>query len=253
MLNPASRSVNQDVYGVSMTDRVRFGYTLMTEQSGPKDLVEYAVAAERMGFDFEVCSDHYSPWLTSQGHAPYAWTVLGAVAQATTTVELATYVTCPIIRYHPAVVAQKAATLQMLSDGRFILGLGSGENLNEHVTGEGWPPVDQRQDMLDEAITIIRELHDRRADHLGGRLLPGRLGPALGRRPTDAVPIAIAVSGEKSIAAVRPAGRSPDRGRARRRVDHGLGRATSAIRVAHDRSDPDLLGPGSRHRRRAGP
>jgi G6PDH family F420-dependent oxidoreductase len=102
----------------------------MTEQSGPRDLLSYAVAAEEAGFDFEVCSDHYSPWLTSQGHAPYAWSVLGAVAQATSRVELATYVTCPIIRYHPAVVAQKAATLQLLSEGRFILGLGSGENLN---------------------------------------------------------------------------------------------------------------------------
>ena len=109
-----------------MTEQVRFGYTLMTEQSGPRELVGYAVDAERVGFDFEVSSDHYSPWLTSQGHAPYAWTVLGAVAQATQQIELATYVTCPIQRYHPAVVAQKAATLQLLSGGRFILGLGSG-------------------------------------------------------------------------------------------------------------------------------
>ena len=107
---------------------MHFGYTLMAEQSGPRDLVNYAVAAERAGFDFEVCSDHYSPWLLSQGHSPYAWSVQGAVAQATSQVELATYVTCPIIRYHPAVVAQKAATLQLLSEGRFILGLGSGEN-----------------------------------------------------------------------------------------------------------------------------
>ena len=164
----------------------RFGYTLMTEQSGPRDLVRYAVAAEQVGFDFEVCSDHYSPWLVAQGHAPYAWTVLGAVAQATERVELMTYVTCPIIRYHPAVVAQKAATMQVLSDGRFLLGLGSGENLNEHVTGEGWPPIDQRQDMLVEAATIIRELLQRRAGHLGGRLLPGRLGPDLGRARTAA-------------------------------------------------------------------
>src|SRR4051794_11024180 len=111
----------------------RFGYTLMTEQSGPKQLVDYAVKAENAGFDFEVSSDHYSPWLSSQGHASYAWTMLGAVAHATSTVDLYTYVTCPIIRYHPAVVAQKAATLQILSDGRFTLGLGSGENLNEHV------------------------------------------------------------------------------------------------------------------------
>src|SRR5829696_4120745 len=137
---------------------MRFGYTLMTEQSGPRQLVDYAVAAEGAGFDFEVSSDHYSPWLMSQGHAPYAWTVLGAVAQATSRVELATYVTCPIIRYHPAVVAQTAATLQLLSGGRFLLGLGSGENVKEHITGEGWPPVAQRQGMLVEAATIIREL-----------------------------------------------------------------------------------------------
>src|SRR3954464_5539080 len=89
------------------TTVVKFGYTLMTEQSGPKDLVRYAVQAEDVGFDFEVSSDHYSPWLTEQGHAPYAWSVLGAVAHATSRVELATYVTCPTQRYHPAVVAQK--------------------------------------------------------------------------------------------------------------------------------------------------
>jgi len=136
-----------------------FGYTLMTEQSGPKDLVRYAIAAEDAGFDFEVSSDHYSPWLASQGHAPYAWSVLGAVAQATSRVELATYVTCPTLRYHPAVIAQKSATMQLLSDGRFVLGLGAGENLNEHVVGEGWPAVDARQDMLEEAVTIIRALH----------------------------------------------------------------------------------------------
>jgi len=135
-----------------------FGYTLMTEQSGPKELVRYAISAEERGFDFEVCSDHFSPWLTSQGHAPHAWTVLGAVAHATERADLYSYVTCPTMRYHPAIVAQKAATVQILSDGRFTLGLGSGENLNEHIVGEGWPTVRRRQDMLREAIAIIREL-----------------------------------------------------------------------------------------------
>jgi G6PDH family F420-dependent oxidoreductase len=139
-----------------MTD---FGYTLMTEQNGPRELVENAVGAERVGFDFEVMSDHYFPWLSSQGHAPYAWSVLGAVAHATERVGLMTYVTCPTIRYHPAIVAQKAATVQLLAQGRFILGLGSGENLNEHVVGQGWPTVKDRQEMLREAIEIIRELH----------------------------------------------------------------------------------------------
>jgi G6PDH family F420-dependent oxidoreductase len=177
---------------------VRYGYTLMTEQSGPRELVSYAVDAERVGFDFEVSSDHFSPWLTSQGHAPYAWTVLGAVAQATSRVELMTYVTCPIQRYHPAVVAQKAATLQLLSEGRFILGLGSGENLNEHVTGEGWPPIDQRQDMLVEAATIIRELHSGELVTWEGdyfRVDSARIWDA----PEGGVPIGVAVSGEKSV------------------------------------------------------
>ena len=181
----------------------RFGYTLMTEQSGPKDLVAYAVVAESVGFDFEVSSDHYSPWLVSQGHAPYAWSVLGAVAQVTTRVELATYVTCPIVRYHPAVVAQKAATMQLLADGRFILGLGSGENLNEHITGEGWPPVNQRQDMLVEATTLIRELFTGELTTWEGdyyRIDSARLWDC----PDEGVPIALAVSGDKSVARFAP-------------------------------------------------
>ncbi|OBJ72436.1 LLM class F420-dependent oxidoreductase [Mycobacterium sp. 1274756.6] len=138
----------------------RFGYTLMTEQSGPTDLVRYAVAAEQAGFDFLVSSDHFSPWLASQGHAPNAWTVLGAVAHATERAHLYSYVTCPTMRYHPAVVAQQAATVALLSGGRFTLGLGSGENLNEHVIGKGWPSVARRQDMLREAVEIIAALLD---------------------------------------------------------------------------------------------
>src|SRR5690606_65958 len=145
----------------------RFGYTLMTEQAGPKELVRYAAEAERRGFEFEVCSDHDFPWLDSMGHSPYAWSVLGAVAQVTERVELMTYVTCPIMRYHPAVVAQKAATLGVLSDGRFTLGLGAGENLNEHVVGRGWPSVDVRHEMLAEAVEIIRALFG--GDYVGYR------------------------------------------------------------------------------------
>ncbi|WP_433090090.1 LLM class F420-dependent oxidoreductase [Dactylosporangium sp. CA-052675] len=184
---------------------VNFGYTLMTEQSGPRQLVRYAVQAEEIGFDFEVCSDHYSPWLTEQGHAPYAWSVLGAVAHATSRVELATYVTCPIQRYHPAVVAQKAATIQLLSEGRFILGLGAGENLNEHVTGEGWPPVAQRQDMLEEAVAIIRELHTGELVTWDGdyfRVDSARVWDC----PDDGVPIGLAVSGEHSVERFAPLG-----------------------------------------------
>src|ERR1700710_2836094 len=134
------------------------GYTLMTEQAGPRDLVAHAVAAENAGFDFEVSSDHYFPWLDSMGHAPNAWVTLGAVAHATERVELMTYVTCPTMRYHPVVVAQQAATLDLVSEGRFTLGLGSGENLNEHVVGRGWPAVSVREEMFGEALDIIREL-----------------------------------------------------------------------------------------------
>lgn len=170
----------------------------MTEQSGPRQLVDYAVSAEQAGFDFEVSSDHYSPWLASQGHAPNAWPVLGAVAHATNTVQLYSYVTCPTIRYHPAIVAQQAATVQILADGRFTLGLGSGENLNEHVVGQGWPTVDRRLDMLAEAIKLIREL-------LSGDLIDfrGEFFEVDSARIWDVpeVPVTIAVSmtGEKSV------------------------------------------------------
>ena len=140
----------------------RYGYTLMCEQSSPKTLVSNAQAAESAGFDFAVISDHYFPWLDEMGHSPYAWSVLGAVAQTTRTLGLMSYVTCPIKRYHPAVVAQKAATVGLLSDGRFTLGLGAGENLNEHVIGGGWPPVNVRHAMLREAVDMIRRLFEGR-------------------------------------------------------------------------------------------
>ncbi|CAM2913154.1 G6PDH family F420-dependent oxidoreductase [Williamsia muralis] len=184
---------------------MRFGYTLMTEQSGPKDLVRYAVSAENAGFDFEVSSDHYSPWLVSQGHAPYAWSVLGAVAHATERVELATYVTAPTMRYHPAVVAQKAATMQLLADGRFILGLGSGESLNEHTVGQGWPGVEQRQEMLVEAVKIIRELHAGELVTYDGKYF--RVDSSrIWDLPDGGVPIGLAVSGDRSIEHLAPLG-----------------------------------------------
>jgi G6PDH family F420-dependent oxidoreductase len=178
--------------------QTRFGYTLMTEQSGPRELVEYAVGAERAGFDFEVMSDHYFPWLDEQGHAPYAWSTIGAVAQATARAELMTFVTCPIMRYHPAVVAQKAATVGLLSDNRFTLGLGAGENLNEHVVGQGWPPVNVRHDMLGEAMDIISALFDGGYVNFDGdhyRVDSARLWDL----PEQRVPVGVAVSGSQSV------------------------------------------------------
>jgi G6PDH family F420-dependent oxidoreductase len=175
-----------------------YGYTLMTEQSGPRELVGHAAAAERAGFDFEVISDHYFPWLEEMGHAPYAWSVLGAVSQVTERVELMTYVTCPIMRYHPAVVAQKAATIDLLSDGRFTLGLGAGENLNEHVIGAGWPPVNVRHEMLEEAVRIITALFDGGYVNFSGDHF--RVDSAkVWDLPVNPVPIAVAVSGEQSV------------------------------------------------------
>ncbi|MFS0704392.1 TIGR03557 family F420-dependent LLM class oxidoreductase [Cellulomonas sp. 179-A 9B4 NHS] len=176
----------------------RFGYTLMTEQSGPRELVRYAQAADRLGFDFAVSSDHYFPWLEEQGHASYAWTMLGAVAQATQRIDLMTYVTCPTIRYHPAVVAQKAATLAILSENRFTLGVGAGENLNEHVVGERWPAVGERHDLLEEALEIIHELlTGERVTYEGVHF---RVDSAkLWDLPDEPLEIGAAVSGNQSV------------------------------------------------------
>src|SRR5690349_22931058 len=138
----------------------RFGYTMMCEQSPPDQLVRDVRRAEEAGFEFSVISDHYFPWLEEQGHSGYAWSILGAAPQATERIPLMTYVTCPILRYHPAVVAQKAATMQILSGNRFRLGLGAGENLNEHVVGKRWPSVGVRHEMLGEAVEIISALFD---------------------------------------------------------------------------------------------
>ncbi|SFO92087.1 F420-dependent oxidoreductase, G6PDH family [Amycolatopsis arida] len=177
---------------------MRFGYTLLTEQADPKSLVDFAGAAEEAGFDFEVMSDHYFPWLDSQGHAPYAWSVLGAVAHVTSRVELMSYVTCPILRYHPAVVAQKAATVNLLADGRFTLGVGAGENLNEHVVGRGWPPVNVRHEMLTEALMIIEELFDGGYVNFAGKHY--RVDSAkLWDLPERRTPVAVAVSGMQSV------------------------------------------------------
>jgi G6PDH family F420-dependent oxidoreductase len=173
-----------------------FGYTLMCEQTGPTQLVDDAVRAERAGFDFAVISDHYYPWLQEQGHSPYAWSVLGAVAYATSRVGLMSFVTSPIRRYHPAVVAQKAATVGVMSEGRFTLGLGAGENLNEHVVG-AWPHVAQRHDMLVEALDIIRPLLAGETVHHGGEYFEvpeARLWDL----PDEGVPVGIAVSGPSS-------------------------------------------------------
>lgn len=177
----------------------RFGYTMMCEQARPDQLVRDVRLAEEAGFDFSVISDHYAPWLEEQGHAGYAWAILGAAAQATASIPLMTYVTCPTLRYHPAVVAQKAATVQILCDGRFRLGLGAGENLNEHVAGARWPAVGERHELLSEAVEIIAALLDgETVNHRGKHwnVDSAHLYDRHDRRP----PIGIAVSGPDSCA-----------------------------------------------------
>ncbi len=133
------------------------GYWLSSEEHGPRDLVENAKRAEQAGFSYVLISDHIHPWVGAQGHSPFVWSVIGAIGEATG-LQLGTAVTCPLLRIHPVIVAHAAATAQNLMDGRFFLGLGTGENLNEHVLGDRWPRADERVEMLDEAIDVIRAL-----------------------------------------------------------------------------------------------
>jgi G6PDH family F420-dependent oxidoreductase len=134
------------------------GYALSSEEHGAIDLVRHARRAEEAGFTFAVISDHYHPWIGRQGQSPFVWGVLGAIAQATERIRVGTGVTCPTVRIHPAVVAQASATAAALMPGRFFLGLGSGERLNEHILGTAWPDVGVRADMLSEAVEVIRSL-----------------------------------------------------------------------------------------------
>jgi coenzyme F420-dependent glucose-6-phosphate dehydrogenase len=135
-----------------------FGYALSSEEHGPNDLVDYARRAEEAGFEFAMVSDHFHPWTDAQGQSPFVWSVIGGIARETERLRLGTGVTCPTIRTHPAIVAHAAATSAVMMGGRFFLGVGSGENLNEHVVGEGWPAPDERLAMLEEAIEVMRLL-----------------------------------------------------------------------------------------------
>jgi G6PDH family F420-dependent oxidoreductase len=134
------------------------GYSLSSEEHPPNDLVRYAKAAEDAGFTYALISDHFHPWIDAQGNSAFVWSVIGAIAQATERIRLGTGVTCPTIRTHPAIIAQAAATSAAMMPGRFFLGVGSGENLNEHILGDKWPASDERLEMLEEAVEVIRLL-----------------------------------------------------------------------------------------------
>lgn len=137
---------------------MEIGFKLMAERHGVTELVRQAVRAEEAGFDFVEISDHYHPWLFEHEHSPFAWSVMAAIAQATERIRIGPGVTCPSMRYHPAIVAQMSATTAVLSGGRHFLGVGSGERLNEHVVGDAWPSVTVRHTMLRESLQIIRML-----------------------------------------------------------------------------------------------
>lgn len=134
------------------------GYTLSAEEQGPRELVRLARRAEETGFTFALISDHYHPWIDRQGHSPFVWTVLGGIAEQTGALRVGTGVTCPTTRIHPAIIAQAAATAALMLPGRFFLGVGSGENLNEHILGDRWPSPPERLELLEEAIEVIRLL-----------------------------------------------------------------------------------------------
>jgi G6PDH family F420-dependent oxidoreductase len=167
----------------------RHGLTLSSEEHPPAKLLEIAVAAEEAGFDFVSISDHYHPWIGAQGHSPFVWSMLGALSQATDQLEIGVGVTCPTMRIHPAVLAQAVATTACLLEGRFTWGVGSGENLNEHILGDRWPPADIRLEMLEEAIEVVRGLWTGESlTHRGAHYvvedarifdLPGQLPPLL--------------------------------------------------------------------------
>jgi coenzyme F420-dependent glucose-6-phosphate dehydrogenase len=145
-----------------------FGLTLSSEEHGPAALVENAVRAEEAGFDFASISDHFHPWVSEQGHSPFVWSVLGGIAASTQRIEVGIGVSCPLVRIHPAIVAHAAATTSLLFEGRFFLGVGTGEALNEHVLGHRWPPPEVRREMLEEAVHVMRRLFTGETiDHRG--------------------------------------------------------------------------------------
>jgi len=177
---------------------MKIGYFLSSEEWGPRELVELAVKAQQAGFEDLWISDHFHPWNDEQGHSPFVWSVIGAVAQAAPGMGVTTAVTCPTVRIHPAIIAQAAATSTVLLDGRFTLGVGSGEALNEHIFGDHWPEADERLEMLEEAIEVIRLLwqggvQDHRGRHY--RVEHARIYDL----PDEPPPIVVSGFGPKSI------------------------------------------------------
>jgi coenzyme F420-dependent glucose-6-phosphate dehydrogenase len=176
---------------------MEIGYKLSSEEHSPAALVQQARRAEQAGFTFAMISDHYHPWTDRQGQSPFVWTIIGGVAQATERLRIGTGVTCPTMRVHPAIVAQAAATAAAMLPGRFMLGLGTGELLNEHILGQQWPPSARRREMLEEAVGIIRLLWEGGSQTHYGRFYTVE-NARIYTLPEELPPILIAASGSRS-------------------------------------------------------
>jgi coenzyme F420-dependent glucose-6-phosphate dehydrogenase len=176
---------------------MEIGYKLSSEEHGPNELVRFAGLAEEHGFGFALISDHFHPWIDRQGQSPYVWSVIGAIAQTTKRLRLGTAVTCPTVRVHPAIVAQAAATAATMMPGRFFLGVGTGENLNEHIVGQGWPETDVRQARLVEAIHVIRQLWQGGLQSYRGTFYTLE-NARIYTLPAQPPPLMVAVGGSKS-------------------------------------------------------
>lgn len=176
---------------------MEFGYKLSSEEHAPGDLINYAVRAESIGMSFALISDHFHPWIDRQGQSPFVWTTLGGIAVATKSLRVGTGVTCPTMRIHPAIIAHAAATVATLIPGRFFLGVGSGEHLNEHVLGGKWPAVNTRLEMLEEAVELMRALWTGKQINFNGRhyfVENARLYTC----PDEPIEVMVAASGDKS-------------------------------------------------------
>ena len=219
----------------------QFGYFLSSEEHGPGALVDFAQQGEAAGFSSVLVSDHFHPWTERQGQSPFVWSVIGAIA-STTSLHVTTGVTCPTMRIHPAVVAHAAATSAVLLDGRFRLGVGSGEALNEHITGQHWPPASTRHEMLQEAVSVIRELwRGGVVTHYGRHFTVENA--KLYTRPHSPPPILVSGFGPHAteMAAVVGDGYvnvAPERDAvARYRDAGGTGPAIAAVKVCFDRDE----------------
>jgi G6PDH family F420-dependent oxidoreductase len=178
-------------------DRLELGYWLSGEEHDARSLVANAGAAEAYGFEIAMLSDHFHPWVPQQGNSPFAWSVLGGIAERTVKLRVGTGVSAPGHRMHPLVLAHAAATVETLMPGRFFLGLGSGERLNEQVTGDRWPQPKERRARLEEAVGIIRDLWEGSSvTHAGTHFTVERA--RLYSRPSTPPPIVLAASGKKT-------------------------------------------------------